>query len=197
METMDQQTLDSLNALLEDERASVGMEIALANGATELREHEIFAAMGAQEIGFCCELHEHLAQLGALVTPHISGMLFHVLDTERYDDRLLAFAQHQRGVAEQVRVALLTATGDQAVRALLQEIEEAHFSAALWCERRATEFAATRDLDFRIPHQSAWPAAHLAGGEQQAVSGPGTEEAERGGEEPHDSRLPGSASDEG
>src|SRR5262249_36435316 len=151
METMDHWAPETLNALLEDERASVEMEIALANGATELREREVFAMMGAQEIGFCCGLHEQLTHLGAPGTPLISGALFHVLDTERYDDRLLAFAQHQRGVAEQVRVALLSAQGDRELRALLQEIEEAHFNAALWCERRATEFAATRDLDLRTP----------------------------------------------
>jgi hypothetical protein len=197
METMDQQTLEALNALLEDERASVGMEIALANGATELREHEVFAALGAQEIGFCCGLHEQLAQLGALVSPRISGTLFHVLDTERYDDRLLAFAQHQRGVAEQVRVALLSVAGGHALRVLLQEIEEAHFTAALWCERRATEFAASRDLDFRIPRQSARPASHLASGEQQAVRGLSPEGADREVEETRDSRLSGSAPDEG
>jgi hypothetical protein len=150
METMDTQTLEGFNALLEDERASVEVEVALLNGATELTEREVLASMGTQEVGFCVGLHERLEGLGAQVTGRISGVVFRILDVERYDDRLTLFADHQMQVAERVP-GLLPTVRDDELRAVLRDLEDAHLRAAAWCRRRAAEFAATRLLVFRGP----------------------------------------------
>jgi hypothetical protein len=148
METVDTQTLEGFNALLEDERASVEVEVALLNGATELTEREVLASMGTQEVGFCVGLRERLEGLGAQVTGRISGVVFHILDAERYDDRLTLFADHQMQTAERVP-ALLPTVPDHELRAVLRDLEDAHLRAAAWCRRRAAEFAATRLLVFR------------------------------------------------
>src|SRR5579871_1231558 len=52
MDTPDSPESDALNALLEDERASVEIEVALFRSATDLSERDTFASMGAQEVGF-------------------------------------------------------------------------------------------------------------------------------------------------
>jgi len=166
MELVDLRTAEALNAMLEQVRASVAMEIALADGATELGEREVFSAMGGQEVGFSVALRERLERLGIAASSCVGATVAQMLDTERYDDRLLAFARHQRATAESAR-ALLPAVRDYELRAVLQELGAAHERDALWCERRAAEFAASRDLDFRTPDR-----VHQADGGRADVVAP-------------------------
>ena len=79
--------IEALNMLLEDERASVEMEVALAAGATEYGERDALAAMGAEDIHFCEQLREEMEQAGLPVTPQINGVVFQVIGADRYDDR--------------------------------------------------------------------------------------------------------------
>ncbi len=142
--------VEALNMLLEDERASVEMEVALASGATEYGEREALAAMGAQDIHFCEQLREEMERAGLAVTPQINGIVFSVIGAERYDDRLRAFAHHQRAVAERAR-ELQESNLEGALREALEGISASHDGDVQWSERRAGEFAATRLLEFGAP----------------------------------------------
>ena len=48
MGTLNPETVDALNMLLEDLRASVEIEVALSNGATESLEREALSQMGVE-----------------------------------------------------------------------------------------------------------------------------------------------------
>ena len=139
--------VEALNMLLEDERASVEMEVALASGATEYGEREALGAMGAQDIRFCEQLREEMERAGLTVTQQINGVVFQVIGAERYDDRLRAFAHHQRVVAERAR-ELQESNLEGALRDALEGISLAHDRDTQWSEQRANEFAATRSLEF-------------------------------------------------
>ena len=56
--------VDALNLLIEDERASVEMEVALASGATEYAERETLARMGADDIHSCETLRAEMERAG-------------------------------------------------------------------------------------------------------------------------------------
>jgi hypothetical protein len=49
MGTLNSETVDALNMLLEDVRASVEIEVALSNGATEFLEREALTVMGVED----------------------------------------------------------------------------------------------------------------------------------------------------
>jgi hypothetical protein len=149
MAEVDPQTLEALNALLQDERASVEVEVALSNGATERVEREAIVAMGIEEVGFCCSLHEYLAASGAFVTRHVNGIVLTIISTEHYDERLHAFATHQKASGERA-LQLGAVVGDHELRQLLAQIHQAHEQSALWNENRAAEFASSHLLEFRV-----------------------------------------------
>ncbi|HZC05233.1 MAG TPA: hypothetical protein VE338_06300 [Ktedonobacterales bacterium] len=142
--------VEALNMLLEDERASVEMEVALASGATEYGEREALASMGTQDIHFCEQLREEMERAGLVVTPQINGVVFQVIGAERYDDRLRAFAHHQRVVAERAR-ELQESNLEGDFRDAFEGISVSHDRHVQWSEQRAGEFAATRLLEFGGP----------------------------------------------
>ena len=155
--------VDALNLLIEDERASVEMEVALASGATEYAERETLARMGADDIHSCETLRAEMERAGLTVTPQINGVVFEVLGAERYDDRLRAFAHHQRIVAERAS-DLLESNLDGELRDALVSIMAAHQRHIEWVTYRADEFAATRLMEFgprqaALLSESAAPAA--------------------------------------
>lgn len=139
--------VEALNMLIEDERASVEMEVALASGATEYGERDTLTAMGAEDIHFCVQLREEMENAGLPVSPQINGVVFEVIGAERYDDRLRAFAHHQRVVADRAR-ELQESNLEGSLREALDGISMTHDFHADWIERRAAEFAATRSLEF-------------------------------------------------
>lgn len=196
MALLDPEALDTLNALLEDTRASVEIEIALANGATERRERETLTAMGGEEVLACCALRERLTLAGAPVTWRISGIAYQILNAERYDERLRAFAHHQAAICERAQ-AVLAAVTDQSTHRLLQDLYDSHVRSALWAEERANQFAATRLLDFTVPARASASTAHVLSDEAplepsappplpaaSAASGGGTRPAEPAGLDP-------------
>jgi hypothetical protein len=149
--------VDALNLLIEDERASVEMEVALASGATEYAERETLARMGADDIRSCETLRAEMESADLPVTPQINGVVFEVLGAERYDDRLRAFAHHQRIVADRA-ADLLESNLEGEMRAALVGIVAAHLRHIEWATRRADEFATTRLMEF-----GARPSGQLAG----------------------------------
>lgn len=139
--------IEALNMLLEDERASVEMEVALASGATEYGERDTLTTMGSEDIHFCEQLRTEMELAGLPVSPQINGIVFQVIGAERYDDRLRAFAHHQRVVADHAR-ELQESNLEGSLREALEGIAQTHVRHTEWTERRASQFAATRLLDF-------------------------------------------------
>ena len=140
---------EALTALLEAERASVEVEVALASAASEYNERAAFTAMGAEDIEACCALRERLQRDEDEVSHYISRVVFDILECEHYDDRLRAFAIHQREIGRRATEILQTLDSESGLRRLLHDIVEAHVRHALWAERRAEEFAETRLLEFK------------------------------------------------
>lgn len=160
MANLDASTAEALNTLLEDERASVEMEIAFANGATERNERDAFIAMGEASIALCCAMRDLLAGSGANVSLRINGIVLRILSLDQYDDRLRAFAEHQLRSRDAVESLLGAAVNDR-IRAPLEELSQAQLHAAAWCERRAAAFAESRLLDFRTD-RDAGVATHAS-----------------------------------
>lgn len=150
--------VDALNLLIEDERASVEMEVALASGATEYAERETLARMGAEDIRSCETLRGEMERAGLPVTPQINGVVFEVLGAERYDDRLRAFAHHQRIVADRAS-DLLESNLEGEIRAALVNIVSEHQRHIEWTNRRADEFAATRLMEFGLRQRDQYADA--------------------------------------
>jgi hypothetical protein len=171
MAEVDAQTLEALNALLQDERASVEVEVALSNGATELAERDAIVTMGIEEVGFCCSLHEYLEASGAFVTRHVNGIVLTIISTEHYDERLHAFATHQR-VSGDRALQLGTVVEDYELRQLLARIHEAHEQSALWSENRASQFASSHLLVFRAAGSGSGAEAQETAGEGEADQRP-------------------------
>lgn len=165
--------VDALNLLIEDERASVEMEVALASGATEYAERETLARMGAEDIHSCETLRAEMESAGLPVTPQINGVVFEVLGAERYDDRLRAFAHHQRIVADRAS-DLLESNLEGVLRAALVDIVDNHQRHIEWANRRVDEFAATRLMEFGPRHagQPADSGVRLARGVDTGVAIP-------------------------
>lgn len=166
----EQELVDALNLLIEDERASVEMEVALASGATEYAERDTLAHMGSDDISSCETLRAEMENAGLPVTPQINGVVFEVLGAERYDDRLRAFAHHQRLVAERAG-ELLESNLDGELREALITIVETHQRHIAWAHERADTFAASRLLEFG-PRRAAPVEPEAAESEPDEMNAP-------------------------
>jgi hypothetical protein len=163
MGTLNPETVDALNMLLEDVRASIEIEVALSNGATEYLEREALSQMGVEDTLIAFLLRDWLDTLNLPVTRRINGIVLQALDLTRYDDRLQLFVHHQLASCEQARQLLEDGEVDSVDgidgvdgvdgdgQAILRALADAHTRHAAWCEQRAREFAQTRLLDFRRP----------------------------------------------
>lgn len=149
MATLDPETVDALNMLLEDVRASVEIEVALSNGATEYLEREALSAMGVEDTLFAFELRDWLDSQNLPVTRRINGIVLQALDLTRYDDRLSLFQHHQLASRDQAEQLLEEGDLNSDGQEILRAIVDAHARHATWSEERAHEFAETRQLDFR------------------------------------------------
>lgn len=137
------ETAEALNLLLEEERASVQCTVAFASGATDYVEREAFALMGREDIEVCLALRERLAQDEAPASVVASAVAEAILAAERYDERLRAFAEHQRAVSRRAG-ELAGEVADAEAREILRRLSQLHAWHAEWADRRADEFAATR-----------------------------------------------------
>ncbi len=134
---------EALNSLLAEERASVECEVAFTSGAGEYPEREAFTTMGREDVEICDALHQELAAADAHVTPQVSPNGEGILTLELYDDRLRAFAQHQRAISQRAGDLLGELPAGEMQRTV-QRLSQLHAWHALWAERHAEEFAATR-----------------------------------------------------
>lgn len=151
MGSLNPETVDALNMLLEDVRASVEIEVALSNGATEYLEREALNSMGVEDTLMSFLLRDWMEALNLPVTRRINGIVLQALDLTRYDDRLMLFVQHQLASREQAERLVEEAEIDADGRAMLRSIVDAHTRHAAWAEQRAREFAETRQIEFRRP----------------------------------------------
>jgi hypothetical protein len=151
MGTLNPETVDALNMLLEDVRASVEIEVALSNGATEYLEREALTVMGVEDTLIAFLLRDWLESLNLPVTRRINGIVLQALDLTRYDDRLQLFVHHQRASRDQAEQLLAEDDIPSAGEAILRSLSDAHIRHAAWCDQRAREFAETRQLEFRRP----------------------------------------------
>jgi hypothetical protein len=151
MGTLNSETVDALNMLLEDVRASVEIEVALSNGATEFLEREALTVMGVEDTLIAFLLRDWLESLNLPVTRRINGIVLQALDLTRYDDRLQLFVQHQLASRDQAEQLLAEEDIPSDGVAILRSLIAAHIRHAAWCDQRAREFAETRQLEFRRP----------------------------------------------
>jgi hypothetical protein len=199
MATLGPETADALNALLEEERASVQSEVALASGATEYGERQAFMTMGGEDVAICAALHERLSQAQAPLSSAVSDAAEAILAAEQYDERLRAFAEHQRAVSRRAGELAMEVT-DAEARQILRRLAELHTWQVLWAEHRADDFVATRFWENgRKPRESQGTAqgvgmATEAGADPSSGRGaPAALPMEQGAEHPADqaSRVDG------
>jgi len=126
MGTLNPDTVDALNMLLEDVRASIEIEVALSNGATEYLEREALSQMGVEDTMIAFLLHDWLDTLDVPVTRRINGIVLQALDLTRYDDRLQLFVHHQLATCEQARHLLDDGKVDGDGQAILRALADAH-----------------------------------------------------------------------
>lgn len=170
MVTLPPHHVDALNALLAEQRASVECEIAFASGAGEYQVREAFTTMGREDVEICDALHQGLAAAEAPVTFEVSPAGEGILALELYDDRLRAFAQHQRAVSARAG-ELVGELPEGELRRTVQRLGEMHAWHALWAEQLAADFAATRLWENgRRPRQGQVAAAGRASGDAPVVS---------------------------
>jgi hypothetical protein len=151
MGSLNPEIVDALNMLLEDIRASIEIEVALSNGATEYLEREALSQMGVEDTLIAFLMHDWLDAVNLPVTRRINGIVLQALDLTRYDDRLQLFVHHQLASCEQAIHLLEEREIDGDGQAILSALVDAHTRHAAWGELRAREFAETRQLDFRRP----------------------------------------------
>jgi hypothetical protein len=155
MATLSPELVEALNLLLEETRASVECEIALASGAADFVERDAFTTMGREDVASCCALHERLALCESPVAHGVSDASAAILGAEDYDDRLRAFAEYQHAVGQRAQT-LASADLDRETQLILQRLAATHVWHTTWSAQRAGEFAATRALEFTRGTQQGW-----------------------------------------
>jgi hypothetical protein len=140
---MDAQHIHALNQLLEDERASVEILIALTSMATDSLERQALTVMGGQAAQACGDLREVLAGQNADISRKVSAAAARVVAPEHLDERFYAYAELQRQMAERI-TSLAQAELDRDAPAMLATLRAMHLAHAAWVTQRADEFVASR-----------------------------------------------------
>jgi hypothetical protein len=140
---MNAEIIAALNALLEEERATVDALVALVSMATDTLERQALTTMGGQAVQGCIDLREHLEDLGAPIGQRVSPSIGRILSPEHLDDRLRAFSALRLALAGRC-LELRAEDLDPETWSLLTRLREVQLAHAAWSERRAAEFAASR-----------------------------------------------------
>lgn len=126
-------TVDSLNELLEAERAGVETLIALkgqySNLATDLERVE------KDEVWSCSGLHHCILRLGGNLSAGKGDFAQKVMDLETLNERLHLLARGQQWVIRKID-DLLKNVLDGETRSFLQEMREVHERNVNWCQRQ-------------------------------------------------------------
>lgn len=131
--------IQSLNSLLEAERAGVEALVDLTRMSADLLEREMLQRIGGDAAWACSSLREQIEALGGTPSRRISPALARARECHHFAERLFLFAEHQRDVLRRLE-ALLEASLPEGVRWLLAELQRVHLPAVAWCEQRAAAF---------------------------------------------------------
>jgi hypothetical protein len=144
MDAMDVTTSETLNDLLEDERAAVEALVGLVAMATDGLERQAMVVFGGQTAQACHELRALLERHGAGVTMRVGAPKHIILGQERYDDRLRAYSQLQQSLADRIE-ALMNGELDPDAQAVLAPLRALHLAHYAWALARADDFTASRE----------------------------------------------------
>ncbi len=161
---MDAQHVHALNELLEDERASVEILIALTAMATDSLERQALTVMGGQAAQACVDVREVLAQRQAEISQKVGTAAGRVVAPDRLDERFSAYAELQRQMTERI-ASLAQDEPDADTQAMLATLQAMHLAHAAWVAQRADEFVASRrqaEDAAALAHAAAHDAAHEA-----------------------------------
>lgn len=173
---MEAPIIDTLNRLLEDERAGVETLVALSSMATDSLERQALTVMGGQAVQACGDLHERLEKIEVPITSAIGGAARQLAAYEHLDERYRAFGQLQQRLADQIE-ALLPDDLDGQTQATLATLRAMHLAQAAWAMQRADEFAASRDVEPESAAVTRAPANPTAGAPDQHEPPPETASA--------------------
>jgi hypothetical protein len=144
MNAMDAATSETLNDLLEDERAAVEALVGLVAMATDGLERQAMVVFGGQTAQSCHELRALLERRGAVVSTRVGAPKHIILGQERYDDRLRAYSQLQQSLADRIE-ALMNSELDTDAQAVLAPLRSLHLAHHAWALTRADDFTASRE----------------------------------------------------
>ncbi len=131
--------LQSLNSLLEAERASVEALVDLTRMSADLLERDMLQRIGGDAAWACSSLRGQIESLGGTPSRRISPALARARECHHFAERLLLLAEHQRAVLGRLE-ALLEGTLPDDVRWLLAELQRVHLPTVSWFEQRAAAF---------------------------------------------------------
>ncbi len=143
--TVRPQVIQTLNEMLEEERAAVEAVIGLTSMATDPTERENLMRIGGDEVWACSGLRDRIEALGGSSSRHVSDFASFVLSLEYFPERLRYYGRHQRLIMERI-TTLLTRKLDDETKVFLEEMYAMHEKDVNWCDERASVFEASRDL---------------------------------------------------
>jgi hypothetical protein len=165
-DVMDATASETLNGLLEDERAAVEALVGLVAMATDGLERQAMVVFGGQTAQACHELRSLLERHGAAVSARVGSGKHIILGQERYDDRLRAFSLLQQSLADRIE-ALMAGELDADALAVLAPLRSLHLAHHAWALTRADDFTASREA---ANEQARQANPHLAGGPPRSDS---------------------------
>jgi hypothetical protein len=158
-DAMDATTSESLNGLLEDERAAVEALVGLVAMATDGLERQAMVVFGGQTAQACHELRALLNRHGATVSARVGPGKHIILGQERYDDRLRSYSLLQQSLADRIE-ALMAGEMDADAQAVLAPLRSLHLAHHAWALTRADDFTASREA---ANEQARQANPHLGG----------------------------------
>jgi hypothetical protein len=135
----------TLNSLLEAERAAVEALVDLTRMSADIVEREVLQQIGGDEAWACASLREQIEALGGVPSRRVGPLLAQMRAREHFPARLRLLAQHQQSMLESFKALLDDSRLPEEVRVLLAELYRIHVATIAWCEQRVAAFG-VRDV---------------------------------------------------
>ena len=132
--------IQTLNEMLEEERAAVEAVIGLSAMATDPSEREQLQRIGGNEVWACANLRANIEALGGVPSRHISDFATYVLSLDYFPERLRTFGRHQRLILERISSLVHYRKLEESTKSFLEEMYAQHSKDITWCETRAQVF---------------------------------------------------------
>src|SRR5579859_5220087 len=162
--------IQSLNSLLEAERAEVEALVELTSMSADVLERDMLQRIGGDAAWACSSLRGQIESLGGTPSRSISPALAPAREGHHFAKRLFLFARSQRMVLGRLE-ALLEAPLPEDVRWLLAELQRVHLPSVAWCEQCAEAFGL----------RQAQPGGNVSGAVTVRDAGAGREMTQRSG----------------